>query len=277
MRPMAALAWMMLAGFSTSVAGADDPLIKLHAVPFTDVQIRDSFWSPRQEINRTVSIPVNLEMLEKSGNLKNLELAAAKATSGFTGPVFMDSDVHKALEAASYSLATHPDPVLDKRHRRDHRQAGRGPARRRLSRQLLHRQGAGTAVDQPPRQPRALLRRAHDRGGRGALPGHGQDQLPRRRHQAWPTTSTRRSAPASGWAIAGIPRSSSRSSSSGRPPASGATSSWPASSSRTADASSSPPSTTRRWTGTTAPTGRTTCRSATTGTSRATPSGRPTC
>ena len=115
MRSLAALAWMMLAGFSTSVVGADDPLIKLHAVPFTDVQIRDSFWSPRQEINRTVSIPVNLEMLEKSGNLRNLELAAAKATSGFTGPVFMDSDVHKALEAASYSLATHPDPVLDRR------------------------------------------------------------------------------------------------------------------------------------------------------------------
>ena len=98
-----------------SVEAADAPLVKLRPVPFTDVQIRDSFWSPRQEINRTVSIPVNLEMLEKSGNLRNLDLAAARAKSGFTGPVFMDSDVHKALEAASYSLATHPDPVLAKR------------------------------------------------------------------------------------------------------------------------------------------------------------------
>jgi DUF1680 family protein len=106
---------MILAGLSSSVVGAEDPLIKLRPVPFTDVQIRDSFWSPRQEVNRIVSIPVNLEMLEKSGNLKNLELAAAKATNGFTGPVFMDSDVHKALEAASYSLATHPDPFLEKR------------------------------------------------------------------------------------------------------------------------------------------------------------------
>ena len=277
MRPLGALAWMMLAGLSASVAGADEPLVKLHAVPFTDVQIHDSFWSPRQEINRTVSIPVNLEMLEKSGNLKNLELAAARATNGFTGPVFMDSDVYKALEAASYSLATHPDPALDKRHRRDHRQAGRGPAARRLSRQLLHREGAGPEVDQSPRQPRAVLRRAHDRGGRGALPGHGQDQLPRRRHQAGrPHRRDLRYRQAAGLSRPSRDRAGARSSS-GRPPASGATSSWPASSSRTAAASSSPPSTTRRSIGTTAPTGRTTCRSATTGTSRATPSGRPTC
>jgi uncharacterized protein len=115
MRRLVALAWIILVVISPAVVGADEPLIRLRPVPFTDVQIHDSFWSPRQEVNRSVSIPVNLEMLEKSGNLKNLELAAAKATSGFTGPVFMDSDVHKALEAASYSLATHPDPVLDKR------------------------------------------------------------------------------------------------------------------------------------------------------------------
>ena len=114
MRRFLALAWFFSVGLS-SLAAADVPLVKLRPVPFTDVQIHDSFWSPRQEVNRTASIPLNLEMLEKSGNLQNLELAAARATSGFTGPVFMDSDVHKALEAASYSLATHPDPVLEKR------------------------------------------------------------------------------------------------------------------------------------------------------------------
>lgn len=98
-----------------SLDGAETPLVKLRAVPFTDVAVHDSFWSPRQEVNRTVSIPINFEMLEKSGNLKNLELAAKRATGGFIGPVFMDSDVYKALEAAAYSLATHPDPALEKR------------------------------------------------------------------------------------------------------------------------------------------------------------------
>jgi len=87
----------------------------VQAVPFTDVTITDSFWAPRREANRTASIPVNLENLEKAGNLENLRLAARKATTGFRGPVFMDSDVYKALEAAAYSLATDPDPALDKR------------------------------------------------------------------------------------------------------------------------------------------------------------------
>ena len=108
------LAFILLASAGAPCLAADSRLLKLQPVPFTDVQINDSFWSPRQEANRTASLPLNFEMLKKSGNIRNLELAAAKATSGFTGPVFMDSDVHKALEAASYSLASHADPALEK-------------------------------------------------------------------------------------------------------------------------------------------------------------------
>ena len=96
-------------------AGEALPLARLGAVPFNDVVIADSFWAPRRATNRLASIPVNLAMLEKSGNLRNFELAAAKATNGFTGPVFMDSDLYKALEAASCSLATDPDPELSRR------------------------------------------------------------------------------------------------------------------------------------------------------------------
>jgi uncharacterized protein len=94
---------------------AEAPLVKLHQVPFTEVRITDSFWAPRQETNRTATIPVNLDNLEAAGNLEDLRLAARHVTSGYKGPVFMDSDVYKALEAASYSLATHPDPALEKR------------------------------------------------------------------------------------------------------------------------------------------------------------------
>jgi hypothetical protein len=97
----------------SATAEDDSTLHKLRAVPFTQVRITDSFWAPRQETNRLASIPVNLAMLEKSGNIRNLELAAAHSFTGFTGPVFMDSDIYKALEAASYSLATHPDPELE--------------------------------------------------------------------------------------------------------------------------------------------------------------------
>ena len=104
----------LAAGSVLGFAG-DAALVKLQAVPFTDVQIRDGFWRPRQETNRLASIPVNLDNLEKAGNLENFRLAARGATNGFQGPVFMDSDVYKALEAASYSLATHRDPVFERR------------------------------------------------------------------------------------------------------------------------------------------------------------------
>ncbi|MHB8519747.1 MAG: glycoside hydrolase family 127 protein [Limisphaerales bacterium] len=109
----------LAAGPCLSVLGAAAPsaaaFVKLRAVPFTEVQIADSFWAPRRETNQLVSIPLNFDNLEKSGNLENFRLAAQRATNGYTGPVFMDSDVYKALEAASYCLATNPDPVLAKR------------------------------------------------------------------------------------------------------------------------------------------------------------------
>lgn len=104
--------WLSVVG---ALAAAPAPLLKLRAVPFTDVQVRDAFWAPRIETNRLASIPANLDNLEKAGNLENLRLAARGARQGFRGLVFMDSDVYKALEAASYSLATHPDPALEKK------------------------------------------------------------------------------------------------------------------------------------------------------------------
>jgi uncharacterized protein len=90
-------------------------LLKLREVPFTQVQIRDRFWAPRREVNRKVSLTHSLDMLEKAGNVRNFELAAEGKHEGYSGPVFMDSDLYKTLEAVSYSLATDPDPALDRR------------------------------------------------------------------------------------------------------------------------------------------------------------------
>lgn len=104
------LASTLMSGYSQETS-----LVKMRRVSFTDVEISDKFWKPRQETNRIASIPVNLENLVKAGNIKNFELAAAGARTGFQGPVFMDSDLYKAIEAVSYSLAIHPDPALDKR------------------------------------------------------------------------------------------------------------------------------------------------------------------
>jgi DUF1680 family protein len=110
----AALALLAGAVLSGPIAAASDrPLLKLRPVPFKDVKIADSFWAPRRETNRVASIPFSLQKLEEAGNLEDMRLAARGATNGFRGPVFIDSDLYKALEAASYSLATHPDPALE--------------------------------------------------------------------------------------------------------------------------------------------------------------------
>lgn len=90
-------------------------MMRLKEVPLTDVEIHDAFWSPRLETNRTATIPHCMNMLEQKGYMRNFELAAAGAREGYSGPVFMDSDAYKVFEAASYSLATHPDPVLENR------------------------------------------------------------------------------------------------------------------------------------------------------------------
>ncbi len=93
--------------------GADYPL---SAVPLTAVEVTDTFWAPRLETNRTVSIPFALEQSESTGRIKNFEIAGDAAQGAFcTRYPFDDSDVFKVIEGAAYSLMVHPDPALEKR------------------------------------------------------------------------------------------------------------------------------------------------------------------
>ncbi len=108
----------------------------LAAVPFTAVAIQDRFWSPWQRINRLRAIPANEEQCRKTGRLGAFAQAAdawrcrTETTTSTTGDgapatgtvvgenvphIFWDSDVAKWLEAAAYSLHTHPDAKLDAR------------------------------------------------------------------------------------------------------------------------------------------------------------------
>ena len=117
MNPTRVLGFVTTLGIAASAIAANDtrPLVKCESVPLTQVKIHDSFWAPRRDTNRKVSLVHNLDMLERSGNVRNFELAAAGKHEGYSGPVYMDSDIYKAIEAVSYSLATDPDPDLDKR------------------------------------------------------------------------------------------------------------------------------------------------------------------
>jgi DUF1680 family protein len=87
-------------------------------VPFTAVHIADTFWAPRIEINRTVTIPFAFGKNEETGRVGNFERAAAvlqghppenRTPPGYP---FDDTDIYKVLEGASYSLSVKPDPQL---------------------------------------------------------------------------------------------------------------------------------------------------------------------
>ncbi len=81
-------------------------------VPYTQVEIDDAFWHPRQQTNRTVTVPHLFAELERAGNIPNLRLAAEGKREGYQGPVYMDSDLYKAMEAVAYVLGTHPDDPI---------------------------------------------------------------------------------------------------------------------------------------------------------------------
>ena len=100
---------------TTSITELSTMTAPLQAVPFTRVTIDDAFWKPRLETNRRVSLPHSMQMVEKVGNLSNLELAAQGKHEGYRGPYYIDSDLYKAIEAVSYSLASHPDAELEAR------------------------------------------------------------------------------------------------------------------------------------------------------------------
>ena len=86
---------------------------QLEPIPFTAVTFEDAFWAPRIEVNRSVTIPAIYHQLEETGRIGAFDLTFERPVPSPMPLVFGDSDPAKWLEAASYSLATHPDPALE--------------------------------------------------------------------------------------------------------------------------------------------------------------------
>ncbi len=83
-------------------------------VPFTAVHFDDSFWAPRIETNRTVSIPSAFHECEVNGRFDNFAIAGGLMKGEHRGDFsFDDTDPYKIIEGASYSLAVKYDPQLD--------------------------------------------------------------------------------------------------------------------------------------------------------------------
>src|SRR5258708_32928297 len=81
-------------------------------VPFTQVKLTDNFWMPRIKTNQMVTIPASFERCEKTGRVKNFEMAATKTGKFCTIYQFDDSDVYKTIEGSSFSLSLFPDKYL---------------------------------------------------------------------------------------------------------------------------------------------------------------------
>src|SRR5512140_2230260 len=83
-------------------------------VPFDKVKVDGAFWAKRLEVNRTVTLPHNFRECEQTGRIDNFAIAAGLKKGKFVGIHFNDSDVYKVMEAASYELALHPDPQMER-------------------------------------------------------------------------------------------------------------------------------------------------------------------
>src|SRR5215212_11126318 len=97
---------------AVAVAPTPDASCRLWPVPLGAARVTGGFWADRQRANRETAIPSGQERLESAGNLDNLRIAAGTATGEARGPIFMDSDVYKWLEAAAWEYGRQPSEEL---------------------------------------------------------------------------------------------------------------------------------------------------------------------
>lgn len=99
-----------------SVSSSPRPFARLEPFPLAAIQLTDGFWKNWQRVNFEQAIPHGYRMLEKSGTLNNMRLAAEQragiqhTANEFRGYVFQDSDMYKWLEAASLAQSNHNEP-----------------------------------------------------------------------------------------------------------------------------------------------------------------------
>jgi DUF1680 family protein len=96
--------------FPDTVALQNDYPIK--PIPFTSIQLADSFWLPK--IDRIHSVTIPHALTQSANRLMNFKIAAGLETGSFQSSYpFDDSDIYKIIEAASYSLYYNPDTSLE--------------------------------------------------------------------------------------------------------------------------------------------------------------------
>jgi len=91
-----------------------DPDVGSGAVRPLDAVIEDGFWAGRRRLNREVLIPEGERRLEAAGNFENLRVAAGRRRGAYRGPLYLDSDLYKWLEAVGWERRNAPSPALER-------------------------------------------------------------------------------------------------------------------------------------------------------------------
>ena len=90
-------------------------------VAFTQVELTDRQWAPRQRVVRERTVPFLYSQMEKIGTIEALDVTKPPGPLAFpsrrnntsTSVMYWDSDLAKWIETAAYTLATHPDAKLE--------------------------------------------------------------------------------------------------------------------------------------------------------------------
>ncbi len=103
-------------GPAAEAPSADIPPARgLEEISHRQVELRGGFWGPRLKVNHEVTVPHALDCLEKDGHVTNFDKAAGLTEGPPSGHHAFDSDLHKVLEGAMYSLQHYDDAPLRKR------------------------------------------------------------------------------------------------------------------------------------------------------------------
>jgi len=87
-------------------------LKKLTPVAWTQVDVDDAFWNPRIHANRTVTLPLEYALNKKNGVLDAYQWDWWDLAKSKPPWHIWVGDLGKWIEAASYSLAKHPDAAV---------------------------------------------------------------------------------------------------------------------------------------------------------------------
>ena len=92
-----------------STAGASSPFAVIEQLPLSRVEITGGFWAEKRAQLEKVVLPSQWEQLEAHHNIDNFRVLAGVKQGVHQGPVYIDSDLYKWLEAACYVSGKHPE------------------------------------------------------------------------------------------------------------------------------------------------------------------------